>query len=113
MSQLQGPTNILLYLKRLLKMLESLTVVDSSQRQRVVVDSVATVSSATLAASQSIYLYSGSPSSSAYATPAAVPPVGIQYGGVVHEVNFPVDQRWEMIDRSRINFTLTCRGKIS
>lgn len=92
----------LMLLRRLCRILEPIATQDTSYRQRVVVDSTA-----------SFYIGSGVASSTGYVTPMAMPPANTAIGAFIHEVNNPIDQRWEFAERARIAYATQIRANIS
>ena len=100
-NPVQDETVILL--RKIVKLLEASTVVDSQQRQRVAVDSITAASGGT---SLGVAVTNGGN------TPVATPPVGAGtiYAQGVWEM--PVDQRWRIAENARMVFATSIRSNL-
>lgn len=86
----------IILLRRVVKLLESNAVVDLANRQRITIDSIgpATGITTTIPVSGTVT--------------ATVSSCTIAAGGV-----FPVDQRWEIVDRATTAYNLGIRSKLT
>lgn len=96
-------------LRRLIKILESNATVDSSQRQRVVVEQV----TATQMGVAITGLSSGAGVASPNAVSVAAPAAGATTTYYLPVWVGPIDQRYEFVDRARQAYELGIRSKLS
>jgi hypothetical protein len=90
-------------LRRIVKLLESSATVDSSNRQKIIVDNIAAVAPTVNVAGPNGTLTSNNPSANLYSG-SSVTPVGI--------FETPVDQRWRIIDAAHATYAACIRSQL-
>jgi len=93
------------FLRRLISLMESNAIVDSSGRQKIVMDAITTSMAVTNTTGFGPNVVSSTPGSNTpYAAPASVPTLTVSEG--------PVDQRWRLVDSSQTSYTVAIRNQL-
>lgn len=92
------------FLRRLVSLLESNAVVDSSGRQRIVIDTIATAA-VTNTAGLGPNVTGNTPGSATPNAVSAIPMLTVSEG--------PVDQRWRIIDSTQTTYGVCLRNQLS
>ena len=92
------------FLRRLISLMESNSVVDSSGRQRIVIDTIATAA-VTNTTGLGPSAVGNTPGSATPATSSSIPMLTVSEG--------PVDQRWRIIDSSQTSYGICLRNQLS
>lgn len=92
------------FLRRLVSLLESNAVVDSSGRQRITIDTIATAA-VTNTAGLGPSAISNTPGSATPTACSSIPILTVSEG--------PVDQRWRIIDSSQMSYGICLRNQLS
>jgi hypothetical protein len=93
------------FLRRLISLMESNGVVDSSNRQRVIIDAITTAAVTNTTGFGPNVVGSTPGSNTPYAAPTAIPMLTVSEG--------PVDQRWRLVDSSQASYAVALRGQLS
>ena len=93
------------FLRRLVSLMESNAIVDSSGRQKIVIDTITTAAVTNTTGLGPNVVSSTPGSNTPYAAPANVPTLTISEG--------PVDQRWRLIDSTQTSYGVAIRNQLN
>lgn len=93
----------ILLLRRIVKLLESNSVVDIASRQKIALD----------ASTTGIFAYPGLGGGSLANTPTAGAPNGAQTAYPITVWETPVDQRWRVMEESRVSYQIGIRNNLA
>lgn len=92
------------FLRRLISLMESNSVVDSSGRQRIVIDTIATAA-VTNTTGLGPNVTGNTPGSATPNTVSAIPMLTVSEG--------PVDQRWRILESAQISYGVNIRTQLT
>ncbi len=93
------------FLRRLISLMESNAIVDSSGRQKIIIDAITTAAVTNTTGFGPNVISSTPGSATPYAAPTSIPVLTVSEG--------PVDQRWRLVDSTQMSYGVAIRNQLN